>query len=134
MPHIDALPKAALVRAGVESIHLSPDEPMLVVIEGEAPGKRVAIGSAPVIIGRGADVDLQVVDPTVSRYHCVVWRAAGRCWIRDLGSTNQTRVNNRSARVMELFDGDAVVMGQTIVTVASRRRRSDSASRLGSGD
>ena len=123
--HIDAPPKGSLVRANADAIRISPDEAVLVVIEGEALGKQVTIGNAPVIIGRGADVDLQVVDPTVSRYHCVVWRAAGRCWVRDLGSTNQTRVNNRSARVMELFENDVLVMGQTIVTLASHRRRRD---------
>ena len=121
----DASPSRSLPRASSGAIRVSVDEPTLVVIEGEALGKRVPIGNAPVIIGRGADVDLQIGDPTVSRYHCVVWRASGRCWVRDLGSTNQTRVNNRSARVMELFDGDAVVMGETIVTLDIRRKRPD---------
>ena len=124
-PFADASPSRSSPRVSADAIHVSLDEPTLVVIEGEALGKRVPIGSAPVIIGRGADVDLQIGDPTVSRYHCVVWRASGRCWVRDLGSTNQTRVNNRSARVMEIFDGDAVAMGETIVTLTSRRRRTE---------
>jgi pSer/pThr/pTyr-binding forkhead associated (FHA) protein len=96
------------------------DDLALVVTEGESPGLCVSIGNAPVVIGRGVGVDLQVKDPTVSRHHCVIWRAAGRCWVRDLGSTNQTRVNNRPARITELFDGDVVVVGYTALTLATR--------------
>lgn len=103
----------------------SHDGVFLVVTEGDAFGRRMPVGQVPLVIGRGVGVDLQLADPTVSRHHCVVWRAAGRCWVRDLGSTNQTRVNSRSARITELFDGDVVVMGQTVLTLASDRRRPD---------
>ena len=89
----------------------------LVVTEGESPGHRVAIGMAPVVIGRGVGVDLQIRDPTVSSHHCVVWRTAGRCWVRDLGSTNQTRVNNRCSLVSEIFEGDMLLVGQTAMTL-----------------
>lgn len=89
----------------------------LVVTEGDSIGRRMPLGDVPVVIGRGVGVDLQVSDPTVSRHHCVVWRASGRCWVRDLGSTNQTRVNNRSTRIVELFDGDVIVLGQTAFTL-----------------
>lgn len=91
----------------------------LVVTDGEWIGRRVPLGDAPLIVGRGADADLQIKDPTVSRHHCVIWRAAGRCWVRDLGSMNHTRVNNRLASTAELFEGDVVVIGQTALTVAS---------------
>jgi len=59
------------------------------------------------------------MDPTVSRHHCVVWCASGRCWVRDLGSTNRTRVNKRSSIITELFDGDVVVIGQSAVTISA---------------
>jgi pSer/pThr/pTyr-binding forkhead associated (FHA) protein len=93
----------------------------LVVTDGAPLGARVAIGTAPVVIGRGAGVDLQIVDPTVSRHHCLIWRAGGRCWIRDLGSRNQTRVNGRAEQVVELVEGDVVVIGQTALTGVATR-------------
>jgi pSer/pThr/pTyr-binding forkhead associated (FHA) protein len=93
----------------------------LVVTDGAPLGARVAIGAAPVVIGRGAGVDLQIVDPTVSRHHCLVWRAGGRCWIRDLGSRNQTRVNGRAEHIAELVEGDVVVIGQTALTGVGAR-------------
>ena len=99
----------------------------LVVIEGEPLGKRLSVGHVPVVIGRGVGVDLQVMDPTVSRHHCVVWRASGRCWVRDLGSTNRTRVNKHSSIVAELFDGDVVVIGQTVFTIGASHPESEQA-------
>jgi pSer/pThr/pTyr-binding forkhead associated (FHA) protein len=95
----------------------------LVVTEGESPGRRIAMGPAPTIIGRGIGVDLQIRDPTVSRHHCVVWCTAGRCWVRDLGSTNQTRVNNRRSLVTEIVEGDVLVVGQTALMLTRVRTR-----------
>ena len=97
---------AVRVDAGIDAF-------ALVVTEGESPGRRIGVGSAPIVIGRGIGVDLQIRDPTVSRHHCVAWCTAGRCWVRDLGSTNQTRVNNRQSLVMEIVEGDVLVVGQT---------------------
>ncbi|HET7924436.1 MAG TPA: FHA domain-containing protein [Rhodanobacteraceae bacterium] len=99
----------------------------LIVVEGEPFGRRIAIGSAPVVIGRGVGVDLQIRDPTVSRHHCVVWCIADRCWVRDLGSTNQTRVNNRGSLVTEIFAGDALVVGQTALTLTRAASRAPAA-------
>jgi pSer/pThr/pTyr-binding forkhead associated (FHA) protein len=93
----------------------------LVVTEGESPGRRIAMGPAPTIIGRGIGVDLQIRDPTVSRHHCVVWCTAGRCWVRDLGSTNPTRVNNRQSLVTEIVEGDVLVVGQTALMLTRLR-------------
>ena len=100
-------------------------EAALVVTDGEWIGRRIPLRDAPIIVGRGADVDLQIKDPTVSRHHCVIWCAAGRCWVRDLGSMNHTRVNNRLASLAELVEGDVVVIGQTALTFAWARQPDD---------
>lgn len=109
-----------------------PDpEVVLVVIGGERLGCRIPIGATPLILGRGAGVDFRITDPTVSRHHCVVWRAGGRCWVRDLDSTNCTRVNERVAAMAELREGDVLVVGHTAMTLAivaagdARRARDD---------
>jgi pSer/pThr/pTyr-binding forkhead associated (FHA) protein len=118
-PRHDALRAVAAADTGSETM-------ALVVTEGESLGRRIAIDLAPIVIGRGVGVDLQVKDPTVSRHHCVIWRAAGRCWVRDLGSTNRTRVNNRCSLVTEIFDGDVLAVGQTVLTLAVARRFDES--------
>lgn len=124
--HAPAPPIAADPERSSAAVHPAADAAQtrfgrlaLVVTDDEAPGRSAQIGDAPVIVGRGVGVDLQICDPTVSRHHCVIWRASGRCWVRDLGSTNQTRVNNRPARIAELFEGDVVLVGQTALTLAA---------------
>ena len=103
--------------SGAASRDAAVSEFALVVVDGEAAGRRVAIGPVPIVVGRGVGVDLQVSDLTVSRHHCVVWCTAGRCWVRDLGSTNPTRVNNRPSFVSEIFAGDLIAIGQTALTL-----------------
>jgi pSer/pThr/pTyr-binding forkhead associated (FHA) protein len=98
-----------------------PEDVTLVVIEGDLLGQRIAIGDAPVVIGRGLGVDLYINDPTVSRHHCVIWRASGRCWVRDLGSTNRTRINDRAAPISELLEGDVLAVGQTALALSVSR-------------
>ena len=95
-PRAEMPPDARRADVAVEAFEL-------VVVGGDCPGRRIALGAVPGVIGRGVGVDLQIMDPTVSRHHCVVWCIAGRCWVRDLGSTNQTRVNNRCSLVSEIL-------------------------------
>ena len=119
--HVPSPPSAADSKQGRSAVRPTAESRRcglaLVITDGEAPGRYAQIGGAPVIVGRGVGIDLQISDPTVSRHHCVIWRASGRCWIRDLGSTNHTRVNNRPARIAELFEGDVVLVGQTALTL-----------------
>jgi pSer/pThr/pTyr-binding forkhead associated (FHA) protein len=120
----EACGAAVTTRASMSSSSSSVDriEPVadvfaLVVTAGESPDRRIVLGPAPIVIGRGIGVDLPIRDPTVSRHHCVVWCIAGRCWVRDLGSTNPTRVNNRRSLVCEIVAGDVLVIGQTTLTL-----------------
>jgi pSer/pThr/pTyr-binding forkhead associated (FHA) protein len=92
----------------------------LTIVDGRPAGRVMPIGDAPILIGRSNDADLQLHDATVSRHHCVIWRAGERCWVRDLGSTNRTRVNGAVAPVIELFDGDLIEIGHSIVAVTLR--------------
>jgi hypothetical protein len=113
-PRNTTTPRARCDDADVEAFEL-------VVTEGESPGRRIAIGPAPLVIGRGIGVDLEIRDPTVSRHHCVIWSIQGRCWVRDLGSKNQTRVNNRLSLVTEIFAGDVLVVGETAMKLTRTR-------------
>ena len=66
----------------------------VVVIHGEGLGKRVDINERPVVVGRSPESDLCIPHPSVSRKHCQLWRELDRCRVRDLQSTNRTRVND----------------------------------------
>lgn len=100
----------------------SPTEPLtacVVVIHGEGLGKRMDIGERPLIIGRSHDVDLRILHPSVSRQHCEIWYENGRYRVRDLNSTNRTRLNEVAIESAELNDGDHITVGESILKFVS---------------
>ena len=71
------------------------------------------------LIGRKSDAaDLVIDHPSVSKQHCVIFPAGGVLHIRDLGSTNGTKVNGVSIVHGLLHQGDEVVIGKFKCRVA----------------
>jgi transcriptional regulator with GAF, ATPase, and Fis domain len=68
------------------------------VLSGRAKGTSCKIGDK-LRIGKAPDNELVLADDTVSRHHCELTRVDGGIHVRDLGSTNGTRVHG--ARVSE---------------------------------
>lgn len=66
-------------------------------------------------IGRAAECDLTLNDPSVSRAHAIVEIAGERPTVRDLGSTNGTFVNGKRIESKTLRDGDELRFGNTQV-------------------
>ncbi len=68
--------------------------------------------SRPVTIGRAPDCDCHLAEPSVSRRHASVRRAGARWLLRDLGSSNGTRVNGvRVTEETEVRPGDQLNLG-----------------------
>ena len=72
-----------------------------------------ADGSAPielvkdlVVVGRREDCDLRLEHKSVSKIHCVLVKTDGLLMLRDLGSTNGTRVNGTRVRRAALLPND----------------------------
>jgi len=63
------------------------------------------------VIGRDADAQLVVQDPSVSRAHAQVLLSDGEARITDLDSHNGVRVNGEQVKSAELQSGDVVVLG-----------------------
>ena len=61
--------------------------------------------------GRHSGNQVQLDEGSVSSFHCTVVRDGVRCTIRDLNSTNSTRVNGEPVTVRALSPGDLVQMG-----------------------
>ena len=91
----------------------------VVVIHGEGLGKRVDVDEKPIIVGRSQECDLHIPHPSVSRQHCSIWRDAEGYRVRDLGSTNRTRVNEQRIDGAMLADGDHITVGETILKFIS---------------
>jgi hypothetical protein len=67
-------------------------------------------------IGRGAEADLRIDDPGISREHAELRRSGGDVTIVDLGSTNGIVVNGRRVDQERLRDGAEVRLGSTTLT------------------
>ncbi len=71
------------------------------------------------VVGRGAECDIQLPDLRVSRQHCRLERRDGGLWITDLGSRRGTRLNGQALAgstrlgdrdVLELSDESRIVV------------------------
>jgi len=58
------------------------------------------------VVGRKEDADLRLDHKSVSKLHCIIVKTDGLLLLRDLGSTNGTRVNNQRVRRAALLPND----------------------------
>jgi pSer/pThr/pTyr-binding forkhead associated (FHA) protein len=60
------------------------------------------------LVGRKEDADVRLEHKSVSKMHCVIVKTDGLLLLRDLGSTNGTRVNGQRVRRAALLPNDQV--------------------------
>jgi len=87
----------------------------LVFLSGPMMGKMHHLSSGLVVVGRAADIEVPISDPSISRRHCQIEFSNGKTFIRDLGSTNGTFVNGARITEKELRDGDKVQLSTTTI-------------------
>jgi pSer/pThr/pTyr-binding forkhead associated (FHA) protein len=75
----------------------------LIPVDGSPP---VAITRDLTLVGRNHDCDLCLNHRSVSKLHCVIVKTDGLLILRDLGSTNGTRVNGQRVRRAALLPND----------------------------
>jgi hypothetical protein len=95
---------------------------LLRVVGPDGVERRFSVAGRPFGIGRGADNDLVVADPLLSRHHARIVPRNGRLVLSDLASRNGTRVNGRAVLEAVLGAGDRVELGGTIVDVLPPER------------
>lgn len=77
------------------------------------PGIDVELTNAVNLIGRSRRCDIVLTDPNVSRQHAELRLTGSQVVLRDLGSTNGTRVNRRAVTQAVLRPGDRIEVGTT---------------------
>ncbi len=77
----------------------------LVPLDGGPP---IDIVKDLVVVGRKEECDLRLEHKSVSKMHCVIVKTDGLLLLRDLGSTNGTRVNGQRVRRAALLPNDQV--------------------------
>ena len=76
----------------------------LIPLDGSSP---IVVGKEVSLVGRKSGLcDIIVDHASVSKLHCVVARTDGLLFIRDLGSTNGTKVNGQRVTRAALLPGD----------------------------
>lgn len=87
----------------------------------EVNGLRHPLGPPGVVVGRGAEADLRIDDPGISRRHAEIRvdDAPGGSGVSvvDLGSTNGMLVNGSRVAQATLGDGGTIKIGNTTMTV-----------------
>src|SRR5215211_6713779 len=75
----------------------------LVPLDG---GTSIDVAKDVVLVGRKEDCDLRLEHKSISKLHCVIVKTDGLLLLRDLGSTNGTRVNGQRVRRAALLPND----------------------------
>ncbi len=84
----------------------------LVALKGKLYSKSFQIEEGQrIVIGRGQDADIQILDTSLSRRHSCLECKDGAFYINDLDSRNGTWVNNRRVARQKLAGGDRVRFG-----------------------
>jgi pSer/pThr/pTyr-binding forkhead associated (FHA) protein len=85
--------------------------PKLKILSGVLEGKVIDLIEERISMGRAVDNTVRLEDGTVSHHHAIVLVEGPEYKLRDLNSTNGTRVNGLRIVESKLHDGDAVRLG-----------------------
>jgi len=91
----------------------------LVVEKGRKRGAEYIFGSEPLVLGRGSECSVQLLDDGVSRRHVELCLEDGAIHVQDLGSQNGTRVNDIPVEVGTARPGDRISLGVVSLLVVA---------------
>ncbi|OVE75140.1 hypothetical protein BVX97_05715 [bacterium E08(2017)] len=83
----------------------------LQIISGDNKGQKFEIDRDRVVIGRSHDNLIAIDSPSVSGSHCEIVRDGRKFTLRDLDSTNGTRLNEVKIREYRLSPKDIITVG-----------------------
>jgi len=83
------------------------------VLSGPLKDSTIPLSEGEITIGREASNGIAIVDPSVSRKHCLLAGEDGRFRIRDLDSRNGTLVNRAAVDEQWLQHGDEIAAGDS---------------------
>lgn len=79
----------------------------------EVEGRRHPLVKSRTVIGRGSDADITIADAGTSRRHVEILWDGERAMVRDMNSTNGTKLNGAKVSEAGLTPGSVVTIGRT---------------------
>jgi transcriptional regulator with GAF, ATPase, and Fis domain len=95
----------------------------VVVLRGVDRGRAARLEREELLIGTAANAELRLGDPTVSRHHAVLRTTSHGLLLRDLESTNGTRIDGRRIESAYVSPGDVIEVGATRLRLEALRTR-----------
>ncbi len=86
----------------------------VVIVQGYAAGMEYLLTKEHTVIGRDKSADIALKDALVSREHAAIMYRDGNYLLKDLGSTNGTRMSGTLINQADLHHGDKFRIGDTI--------------------
>jgi anti-anti-sigma factor len=104
---------AAKLTSGPAARAVPAGEVRLIIEVGKSRGKAIRVPGPSFLIGRDASCQLRPASEAISRTHTRIDQRDGRVFVRDLGTTNGTVLNDRILRdeEVEAHDGDRLQIG-----------------------
>lgn len=96
---------------------MNPAQPHFIIEEGPERGRELVIPPDGARIGRATENDISIADAAMSRFQCRVYFRDGFLHIMDLGSTNETVVNDLPVTDQPLRHGDHLLIGESLLRV-----------------
>ena len=118
--------KAAPVPLEAKTIVLSrPKEkvigPRLVCTTALGESRIIPLNKSRIVIGRSVEADLNLLDPLVSRKHCVIEVRNNAYVVRNVSTTNPLLLNDQAISEKRLYAGDQIKIGSAALAFISDR-------------
>ncbi|HZU97326.1 MAG TPA: FHA domain-containing serine/threonine-protein kinase [Planctomycetota bacterium] len=89
---------------------------LLTFLGGSLAGRSFEFRSSRrIVLGRGQGCDVEVLDARVSRHHCAIQLVGDTYHVKDLGSSNGTRLNGEPVGLAAIESGDLLGIADTEV-------------------
>lgn len=95
----------------------------LVVVQGPDEGKCISIGKGVIRVGRSLRGKFPLSDKTVSNVHLEIESTASGIQVRDMGSTNGTRIDGRTIQSQTIEIDSEIQIGKTTLKISQPEER-----------
>lgn len=98
---------------------MNPQPPHFIIEEGPERGRELTIPPEGARLGRATENDISIADAAMSRFQCRIYFREGALHVMDLGSTNETLLNEEPVVDQMLRHGDQILIGETMLRVVN---------------